>query len=151
RIKSAARRLQEMINDALEFVSAETSLTRIELKSTKTKSLFNESALPETIQSAATERHVEFKFEIENQKVVCDEKIIRNVFRRLAHNAAKFADPNSTVTISGRSKENGLYELSIANSGNPIDQRRIDQLMKPFTLNENMLNHSVGTGLGLSI
>ena len=43
------------------------------------------------------------------------------------------------------------YELAIENEGTPIDDRRIEQLMKPFTLNENTLNHSIGTGLGLPI
>ncbi|RYZ72264.1 MAG: ATP-binding protein, partial [Proteobacteria bacterium] len=80
----------------------------------------------------------------------CDEKTIRNVFRRLIHNAAKFADPETNIVIRGR-KHNGLYEVAIENLGPAIDEKRVAQLMKPFTLNENALNHSVGTGLGLPI
>lgn len=151
RIKSAALRLQEMINDALEFISAETSQMRMDLKTVAAKSLFAEAMIPEAIQTMATGRHVGFRFDIDNQSLICDEKIIRNVFRRLTHNAAKFADPETEVEVIGRAKDNGLYEISISNKGKPIDERRVQQLFKPFTLNENMLNHSVGTGLGLSI
>jgi signal transduction histidine kinase len=105
----------------------------------------------EAIMKVATNRSVNFNFSIENQTVLCDEKVIRNVFRRLIHNAAKFAEHSTDVEVTGRSLPNGRYEVAIANRGQPIDEKRIAQLMKPFTLNENTLNHSVGTGLGLSI
>lgn len=151
RIKAAAARLQEMINDALEFVSAETAQIRLDLKPHPARQLFNEAALPEFIQTLATGRKIKFVFSIENQTVLCDEKSIRNVFRRLAHNAAKFADAGTDIVIEGKSTANGSYDISIVNEGPPIDEKRIAQMLKPFTLNENSMNHSVGTGLGLSI
>ena len=151
RIKTAAVRLQEMINDALEFVSAETAQTRLDLKTVAAKSLLSASALPEMIQSVAAGRDVEIKFSVENQKVTCDEKVIRNVLRRLIHNAVKFADVKSVVEVIGSSNGKDRYQVEIVNKGKPIDEARIAQLMKPFTLNENTMNHSVGTGLGLSI
>lgn len=151
RVKSAALRLQEMINDALELVSAETQQTRLDLRPMPARNLLAETAVPESIQDLAASRRIGFKFAIENQTVICDEKLIRNVLRRLFHNAAKFATASSEVLIEGRSKNGGLYEISLSNSGKPIEERRIQQLMKPFTLDENTLNHSIGTGLGLSI
>ena len=147
RIKGAALRLQEMINDALEFVSAETSQTRLDLRAIAASSLFT---LPEMVKAAGTLRKVDFEFAIENQMVMADEKVVRNVFRRLAHNAAKFATAGTNVRVSGASVD-GRYRISIENSGVTLDEARIAQLMKPFTLNENTLNHSVGTGLGLPI
>ncbi|MES2964878.1 MAG: hybrid sensor histidine kinase/response regulator [Bdellovibrionota bacterium] len=150
RIKAAAVRLQEMINDALEFVSAETAQTRIDLKSVAARTLFSAAAVPELVMTVAKNRKVELEFVVENQNLMCDEKIVRNVFRRLLHNAVKFAEPSSTVTVRGHSHD-GVFGVSLENKGAPIDQKRIDQLMKPFTLNENALNHSVGTGLGLPI
>jgi K+-sensing histidine kinase KdpD len=113
--------------------------------------LFNESSLLDSIRAVATDRHVRFEFNVEHQNLVCDEKIIRNIFRRIAHNAAKFAKPNTNVQIEGRTIDRGLFRLNVTNIGTPIDENKIAQLMKPFTLNENMMNHSVGTGLGLAI
>ena len=157
RIKTAALRLQDMINDALEFVSAETAQMRLDLKSVAAKNLVQEASIPDAIQQLAASRGVKLKFTVENQKISCDEKVIRNVFRRLVHNAAKFADPKSTIEIAGHSVApaspggEDRYEISISNSGKPIDKKQIERLMKPFTLNENVMNHSVGTGMGLSI
>jgi signal transduction histidine kinase len=151
RIKTAALRLQAMINDSLEFISAETSQMRLEFKPMATPKLFGESSLSEMIQTTAANRQIKFQFTIENQSVTCDEKLIRNVFRRLLHNAAKFADHNSEINVVGHTKDNGRYELAITNRGQEIDETRIAQLLKPFTLNENIMNHTTGTGLGLSI
>ncbi len=151
RIKAAAHRLQDMINDALEFVSAETAQMRLDMKSVAAKKLFQESNLPEAILQAAAARKIEFDFSMDAENVYCDEKIIRNVFNRLMHNAAKFADPGSTVEVAGEAQRDGNYEISITNKGKPIDDAQITRLLKPFTLDENVMHHSVGTGMGLSI
>jgi signal transduction histidine kinase len=151
RVKTAALRLQEMINDSLEYVSAETAQTKVEMKSVATRSLFEEDALAENVKKVAADRNVGLRFTIENQKVYCDEKVMRNVFRRLTHNAAKFAKSGTEVEVTGASHDDGSYELTIENQGPAIDEKKIAALLKPFTLNENALNHSVGTGMGLSI
>lgn len=150
RIRSAALRLQEMINDALEYVSAETAQMKVDLRPVSAKGLFQLDGVPEEIRKFAAERGVTFKVSVGKENIVCDEKLVRNVFRRLVHNAAKFADADTEVTVTGKS-DDGHFRLRIANFGEPIDERVISQLLKPFTLNENALNHSVGTGLGLSV
>lgn len=154
RIKTAALRLQDMINDSLELVSAETQQTKIDLRSISSKSTISESLVTEPIQKLLNDRNLNLSFQVENQKFFADEKILRNIMRRLLHNAAKFADQDSTVTVLAESQGNGMLRISIENqtsSGAKLDSKKIQALLKPFTLNENTLNHSVGTGLGLSI
>ncbi len=151
RIRGAAHRLQDMISDALELVSAETAQTKLDLRTISTKTLLNEANLTEPITKLVKDRNLSVTFSIENQRVVADEKIMRNVLRRLIHNAVKFADSKSEVVIRGKSSKEGLYLIEIENSGPAIDTKKIQNLLKPFTLNENTMNHSVGTGLGLSI
>jgi two-component system sensor histidine kinase/response regulator len=154
RIKAAALRLQDMINDSLELVSAETEQTKIELRSVSSKSVINVSLITENIQKILNDRHVNLNFEVENQSFIADEKILRNILRRLIHNAAKFARSQSVVEIKARSSENGRFCVSLQNEiadNIKIEDSKIKSLLKPFTLNENTLNHSVGTGLGLSI
>lgn len=151
RIRTAATRLQDMINDSLELVSAETKQTKLDLKSLAAKSVLSDKLLTEPVLKIATDRHISIQFDVENQKFIGDEKILKNVIRRLAHNAVKFAEINSEIQITGKTINGGLYRISIENRGPAIDEKKIQNLFKPFTLNENTLNHSVGTGLGLSI
>ena len=151
RIKTAAHRLQDMINDALEFVSAETAQMKVDAKKIDASKLFNEKALPDTVRTLAETRKLKLKFAIDEESLLCDQKVIANVFRRLVHNAVKFADEGSTIEVRGEPQKQGLYEVTITNQGKPISETVISQLMKPFTLNENVMHHSVGTGMGLSI
>jgi two-component system, sensor histidine kinase and response regulator len=150
RIQGAARRLQEMINDALEYVSAETAQTKVDFSKVMSDKIFAASSISDEILKIAQERRINFKFAVSSVELNCDEKLIRNVFRRLLHNAAKFAQSDTDVVISG-DRVQGNFQLRIANYGPPIDEKQIALLLKPFTLNENVLNHSVGTGLGLSV
>ncbi len=151
RIRGAAHRLQNMISDALELVSAETAQTKLDLRTLPAKNLLNEAGLTDAITKLVNDRHLTIKFAVENQRLVADEKIMKNVLRRLLHNAVKFADPKTEVVVRGKSSKDGLYLIEIENSGPAIDAAKIQNLLKPFTLNENTMNHSVGTGLGLSI
>ena len=111
----------------------------------------SESVLTEPISKLTSDRQLSVTFDVENQKVIGDEKILKNVLRRLLHNAAKFADAKSGIAVRGKSGDDGLYHIEIENSGPAIDPLKVENLLKPFTLNENTMNHSVGTGLGLSI
>jgi signal transduction histidine kinase len=151
RIRTAANRLQDMINDSLELVSAETKQTKLDLRSLTAKSVLSDKLLTEPVLKIASDRHLEIHFDVENQNFIGDEKILKNVIRRLTHNAVKFATASSEIKVIGKTLEGGLYRISIENLGPAIDDKKIQNLFKPFTLNENTLNHSVGTGLGLSI
>jgi K+-sensing histidine kinase KdpD len=106
--------------------------------------------IPESAQKIAETRNVQIKVDVENTPVFTDEKLLRNVVRRLLHNAAKFADPDTEVLIKGY-PTGDLFQVQISNKGPEMSEAKIRQILKPFKLNENALNHSTGTGLGLSI
>lgn len=155
RIQTAAHRLQDMINDAVELVSAETQQTKLDKKKIATRTLAGQGLISDLISKTLSDRGVTVEFYVEQKNVAVDEKLMKNVFRRLLHNAAKFATSGSVVMVRGLATESkdgdGAYRFEIENQGSAIDPKRAAQLLKPFTLNENTLNHSVGTGLGLSI
>lgn len=149
RIRSSAARLQTMINDVLEFVLAETAQMKMDRQPLSAEKFFTEIPLP--IAKLAESRQVSFAFHLVPAKVSLDERAMRNVWHRLLHNAAKFADIGSTVEVRGSTSTDGKYLLQLRNRALPIEEAKIRQIFKPFTLNENIMHHSTGTGLGLSI
>ncbi|MDX9731180.1 MAG: hybrid sensor histidine kinase/response regulator [Bdellovibrionales bacterium] len=151
RVKGAALRLQEMITDSLELVSAETQQTKLDLKSVAIKQILSDAHVTDSVQRLLKERELSLKFSVENQKIIADERILKGISRRILHNAAKFAEPKSEISVVGNSTGKGTYSIAFENLGPAIDEKKIQNLLKPFTLNENTMNHSVGTGLGLSI
>ncbi len=149
RVKAAAARLQEMVSDVLEFISAQTALTKVVPKKISAQNL--SQPVPEFIQTLVANRGQQLNFEIEKQNLLVDEKIIRNVVRRILHNAAKFGDANSEIMVSGGVVDRDHFEFRFVNAAPAIEESKIRQIFKPFTLNENALNHSTGNGLGLSV
>ena len=149
RIKQSAVRLHELVNDSLELVSAETGQMKLSKKKLDVKSLF--TAMPDMIQSVAKSRHVKIDLDLESEKVEADEKVVRNVVSRLLHNAVKFADENSEVHVAGKSVDGKGYAITISNSGKKVDEKKLRQILKPFTLDESIMHHTTGTGMGLSV
>jgi two-component system sensor histidine kinase/response regulator len=148
RVRSSALRLQDMIQDTLEFVSAQTGVTPLHIQSVAAAQIMT---VPDSLQSLIESRELSIDSEIEKQKLKADEKLIRNVTRRLLHNAVKFAEKGSQIKVTGLSVNQHTYEICIRNSGPSLKEEQIRRLLKPFTLNENALHHSTGTGMGLSI
>lgn len=156
RVTTSAKRLQSIVADTLEFVSAETGHMKLEIKARKAKALFTQPPIDDLVAPLLEARKLSLEFAIEDGRIEADERAMRNVFRRLLHNAAKFADKGTSIRIEGRdgaTNDSGLegYRLTIRNRAPDIDKRKLKEILKPFALNENALNHSTGTGMGLSI
>ncbi len=149
RITSASKRLQELIQDSLEFVSAETGQTKIHLSRFSSRELTH--TLPDFVFDLMKQRGLELQTDVAEFEVQADEKIVRNVLQRVLHNAAKFADAGSHVYFRAKKLDNRSLHFEIENQGPALDTKTIEHIFKPFSLNENILNHSTGTGLGLSI
>lgn len=158
RVTTSAKRLQNIVADTLEFVSAETGHMKLEIKARKAKALFAQVPKDgdDLLAPLLETRKLSLEFAVEEGRFDADERAMRNVFKRLLHNAAKFADKGTSVRIEGRevaASDSGPsgYRLTIRNRAPDIDKRKLKEILKPFALNENALNHSTGTGMGLSI
>ena len=152
RIQSSTGRLEALVNDVLEFLSAESHLTPV--KKVKLNSKLIEAMVPPTLGALLQKNKLSLKFDIETATFLADEKILRNLFSRLLENAAKFAEPSSEILVSAKtlaSGKNKILKIDIQNQGPNIKPEKIQNLLKHFTLNENAFNHSTGNGLGLSI
>lgn len=148
RIETAAERLNKLIKDSLELVSAETGT----LKKSISPFLIDDTLkqVQSSLISAAKEKGQTLRLEASPLIVHSDAKLVQNVLHRLLENAIQFGDSNSEIFIvSGH--EDGYTFVSIENSGKTLKADEISKILKPFQLNENALNHSKGTGLGLSV
>jgi two-component system, sensor histidine kinase and response regulator len=149
RIRSSTQRLQDLVNDVLEFVSAEAGTMKLDSRPTKTENVAQGQS--DAIAQLIKNKSLTVISNLEPAFLICDERAIQNVFRRLLHNAAKFALKESSIEINGRLMESGKYHFEIKNTGPNIDEQRIRQLLQPFTLDENIMHHTTGTGLGWSV
>lgn len=148
RIDGATHRLQELIEDVLDLVMAETKLLKVQARKVSVHELVND--LKEQFKPALAQKELAIDAKVDSAHVKADEKILRSVLERLLDNAIKFGAEGSKIRIRSEEKEDRL-EISMVNQGKSLTQEMIKKILKPFTLDENIMHHSKGTGLGLSI
>lgn len=148
RVHTAALRLQTLINDVLELVSAETKLVKIHPKKTTLKDLV--SGLDEPFQDSLKAKNQQIKMNVSGGPTRADEKIIRSVFSRILDNAVKFGETDSVITLSAESGDEAV-EFTVTNKGKSLAKETIAKILQPFTLDEDIMHHTKGAGLGLSI
>lgn len=148
KVESGADRLKELIFDVLEFVSAETGQTKVAAKKSKLKSAVEAAAEPLRQQLEKKQQNLEL--ELDSESFVFDPTLLRSVLQRLLHNASKFGDESSTIRVASETSPQGL-RIAIENTGKPLDEKTIEKLIRPFEIDENIMNHSKGVGMGLSV
>ncbi len=148
RIESSAFRLKEIVDDVLQLISAEAGILPVNLRKIQARDLFREPS--SELQQEMAKRHLKFEMELSRDKVFADPKIVANVFERILHNAVKFSRDDSTIKVYVKNNDSRAIVV-VENSGKELSQKAIARILKPFTLNEDMMNHSQGLGLGLNL
>jgi signal transduction histidine kinase len=148
RVSASAERLRALIEDSLELVSAETGTLPIKLTGINLKKLVAE--ISKQFEPQLTQKKMKLDLSIESDEVRADAKALRSVLTRLMDNAVKFGHENTTIELETRGSGDQV-QVSIVNEGKSLDKNLISKILKPFSLDENIMHHSKGTGLGLSV
>ena len=176
KISSSNKKLQKIVEDVLQLSSAETGLLPIHPQPIQLKDILAQ-VIHEQADSVQS-KSITFKIQGENMNIQADPKVLKKVLSHLINNAIKFGNSSSTVECGVRpcnttsddvNKEYGSppneaanktangttsaapIEIYISNSGKALENSVIENILKPFTLNEDIMKHSKGLGLGLSL
>lgn len=100
------------------------------------------------LRASHPDRAIETKFE-PGEPVDYDSQRIGQLFSNLLGNAITHGSPDKPIKVEATS-QNGTFEVSVANSGDPIPPAVMAQLFQPFY--RGTVRHSLqGLGLGLYI
>lgn len=149
RILSSGKKLKQIIDDVLLFVSAETGLMKVTKKNFSSQKLIGE--LVDKHRPLAQSKKQQILAPKHDHILKADPIIIGAALERLLDNAIKFGEEKTNVEIELNDLSEQVVQLSIVNSGKPLSEQTIEKIMKPFTLDEDILKHSQGLGLGLSL
>jgi two-component system, sensor histidine kinase and response regulator len=148
RIARGADKLKGIIDDVLLIVRAETSQLKPNITPVSFAGVPN--LLNPEVSNVLHYKHQKLSEKNMNVTASADRDLIRQVLSRLVHNAAKFGTDNSEIVIEATT-ENQQVVYSITNKGPHIDTAMIEKILRPFFIDEDVMNHSTGMGLGLSI
>jgi K+-sensing histidine kinase KdpD len=107
--------------------------------------------IDEEVAKSIRAKNQSLKFSTNFETVDVDPRLTQMAFTRALHNATKFGLPDSEIILMIHSDPQHKLVMSLHNKGPQISPQLIEKIMKPFQMDENIMNHSVGMGLGLSI
>lgn len=148
RIEGGCQRLTNLIQDSLELVSAEMRQMPVEKNKVDVVELLKK--VWKKTEKQASEKDLSLSIKEKSFTIESDRNVLEHVFNRLIDNAVKFAEKGSTV-LCEFNIEKDHSQIAIQNKGPTPKPEVIEKILKPFTLDENIMHHSRGTGLGLSI
>lgn len=149
RIVRSSEKLKNIIDDVLLIVKGEVGLIPVKKEAVNTD-WFIKNIPPEVLRSLKAKKQ-EIRFNSTIDTIEVDPLLTYTALGRALHNATKFGLPNSEIHMNIYRDPNYRAIISIENKGPVISSQIIEKIMRPFLLDENIMNHSVGMGLGLSI
>ena len=149
KIQQSNDKLSLIINESLNLLKAETGHLEIQKGPVDLTEVFQQ--LDDQFQSDLDKKKVQLNFNNgSNSDLTTDSKILKDILIRLIDNAIKFANEDSKVHIDVKN-EGDKNLVSVTNTGKPVKPEIIEKILKPFSLDEDMMNHSKGLGMGLSL
>lgn len=149
RIQKATERLRNLVDDVLLVVGSETKT--LKAKPHAFESSVMDLSLPDHLNLLLKQKGQKIETTLLNKKIIADPNLLRQVFVRLIHNAVKFGRNESVILLRSELTSPHRMKFCVSNEGSPISPDVIDKILKPFFIDENVMNHSVGMGLGLAV
>lgn len=149
RIEKGANRLRDLVDDVLMIVSAETKVLKPKTSQFEINGLLQ--ALPPQLEKQLKLKNQVLSRSLIDKKGIADFSLIQQVLERILSNAIKFGNQGSNIEFTAELSQPHRLSLAILNQGPQIPNHMIAKILKPFFLDEDVMNHSVGTGLGLTL
>ena len=147
-IRKSVKRMAELINNVLDLARGRLGGGLV-LKRDDYEPLG--PALEHVIEESRTgfpDRVIEAKLALA-EPIDCDRPRIAQLLSNLLGNALVHGDANRSVSVQATTSQ-GTFELSVANSGDPIPPAVMQSLFQPFHRSSAVPGHQ-GLGLGLYI
>ena len=146
KISSGVDKLDDIVKRVLLLIQSENQ----QLKIKKTNSFDLKSYLDnyfKDVKKQLSKNKIKLETKIDPEfKLKTDSEHFGHILNEALNNAVQFCLPEGKIQI--KAKDN---KIEIKNSSKTITKEILEQIDKPFQLNESSMNHSKGLGLGLSL
>jgi signal transduction histidine kinase len=148
-LSNNCHRLSEVVNSILYVTEIESGTLELAMRPTDIHKLLSDTILRNT--TSATQKRVKLSAALNagQPEIVADGQRLGTVFSELIHNAIKFSDPDTEISIqTGQTPP--WFEVVIRNVGQCIDPNKRSDIFEKFVQGNQSLTRSVGgCGLGL--
>lgn len=151
-VYSQSLRLEELLNDLLDFSQLESHTMKIVKELVNICDLVGSSI--NSVSKMAEDKNVKLSYNCVDSTIKCDQRRIEQLVVNLLTNAIKFSDPAKTERYVKIDVINNLdnIDIIVEDNGIGIPADKFDKIFEKFYRVDNELTYSIpGTGLGLSI
>lgn len=148
KIHKSSERLRNLIEEVMLLMRAETGQLRTSKQDVHINKIIQE--IPFSLQESLQKKGQKISLNLEEEHIQSDFFIAKEVIHRILHNANRFGSEKSLIELKSVKNEKGL-KIFISNQGPKLDLLKVEKLLQPFFLDENIMHHSAGTGMGLAI
>jgi len=151
-IEQSGNHLLQLVNDVLDISKIEAG--EFELNESV---LFLGDTIQDCLQVAhyeAEKAEVKMSSEILTgaQKLVADQRVIKQILLNLISNSIKFTEKGGEVTVTAESHSSGGIELSVTDTGIGLSEEELAAAMEPYRqIKKKGPDKNRGTGLGLPL
>jgi len=149
-IATCGATLLYLLDDLLDLAKFDSGRMKLEFAATPVGDVAREAA--QEFTTFYRERHVtlDFQADPELEPIRADRNRLRQVFRNLLSNAAKFTPADGTVVLRVARAENTV-RVTVEDSGRGIPESELESVFDRFSQASNHRAGSGGTGLGLPL
>lgn len=153
-IKQNADRLNELIQDLVEFRRIETGNRQPLIEQVQISQLTLHIA--DSFAEMAESKNITYSQHVANNLVWnTDRKFVTMILSNLISNAFKYVNKNGTVSVS-LTQTHGAVAVAVSNTGKGIEQKDIDHVFDRYRIldnfeNQDENNRTIRNGLGMAI
>lgn len=136
--------MNELVNKTLMLSSLETGTDTLEIQELSVNELITEAKA--SSEELLKLRGIDLKVEGEDRTIQADEFWMKEVFRNLIDNAAKYADENTSLEIKIEKNK-----IIFSNAAKNLTAKDVKLLSDPFSKKDKSRGGRSGSGLGLTI
>lgn len=147
-----ARRLSALVEDLLELGRIESGEEHVRPESASLRGAMDAAA--HALAPVVEKRGVRLAAEVpgEADRVWADPAALERILINLVENGANYSAEGGEVAVSGRLREDGFVEVSVADRGEGIPPEHLPRIFERFyRVDSARSRENGGTGLGLSI
>jgi len=149
-IERNTQRLDLLIQDLLTISALESGRMKLNLQPVELRPLAEK--IFADLHSRADIKGVKLVVELPELTANADAHRLEQVLANLVDNAIKYGRPQGTVTIGGRTSDDGELEIFVQDDGPGIPAEALDRVFERFyRVDKARSRDQGGTGLGLSI
>ncbi len=149
-LRTAALRMQRLVNDLLDSARLETHEFTLVLEDNVDVARLVAAGVADMAGEATAAQVTLSKRSTPGPPIRADAARITQVIANLVSNACKYSHPGGAVVVKAEAATDG-WHIKVTDTGIGMDAATLERLGEPLFRSEDAKSHVVGTGLGFAV